>query len=298
MDEMMVGLIGGTGLGEALRGSAQGREVFPNTPFGRPSAPIICTEWEGLPIAVLARHGLGHVYSPSHVPYRANIFALKALGVTHVLASGACGSLREDVHPGELVVPDQVIDRTCRRESSFFGQGIVAHVEFAQPYCPHLREVLIRTGRQAGITIHGKGTYVCMEGPQFSTEAESHMHRAWGGTVIGMTSMPEAKLAREAEMCYALIALPTDYDCWMPHPTDRPKQDLLSEIMSNMKRATELATALIQGALRTLKRERVPDCLCRRSLELGIWTDRGKIAPAAVRELQPLLGKYFGSSGS
>jgi 5'-methylthioadenosine phosphorylase len=296
MPQIKVGIIGGTGLGDALTQSAGGEEVFPNTPFGRPSAAIVCTEWEGLPIAILSRHGSGHVYSPSYVPFRANIFALKQLGVTHIIASGAVGSLREDVHPGELVIPDQVIDKTYKRESSFFGQGIVAHVELDQPFCRNLRKIMLEAGSEVKTTIHAGGTYVCMEGPQFSTVAESNLHRTWTGDVIGMTCMPEAKLAREAEICYALIALPTDYDCWKPHPADRPKRDLLAEIIQNVQKATSLATELIKLSLRRLAKandQHLHDCPCRNSLELAIWTDRSKIAPATVRQLEPLIGRYF-----
>jgi len=296
MKGLKVGLIGGSGLGQALLAQASGKEYFPRTPFGKPSAPIICTEWEGVPIAVLARHGVGHTLSPSNVPFQANIFALKKLGVTHILASGAAGSLREDVHPGSLVIPDQVIDKTWKRENSFFGKGIVAHVEFDRPFCSDLRRILLDAGKhmETRAKIHDGGTYVCMEGPQFSTVAESNLHRAWGGTLIGMTALPEAKLAREAEICYGLIAMPTDYDCWKPHPPGRDKHDLLAEIIGNMNQATQLAIQLIKAALRVLPKQADPDCPCRKSLEIGIWTDRSKIAPAVIRELEPLVGKYLG----
>ncbi len=296
MKDIKVGLIGGSGLGQALLSKTSGEEYNPRTPFGRPSGPIICTEWEGMPVCVLARHGNGHVYSPSHVPFQANIFALKKLGVTHIIASGAVGSLREDVHPGNLLIPDQIIDKTYKRESSFFGKGIVAHVEFDQPFCGNLRKILLEAGKQmdSPVKVHNGGTYVCMEGPQFSTVAESKMHQSWGGSVIGMTAMPEAKLAREAEICYALVTMPTDYDCWKPHPTDRSKCDLLAEIIGNMNKATDLAIKLIKSALRLMPKMVDPECYCRKSLEMAIWTDRKEIAPATVRELEPLVGKYLG----
>jgi len=295
MSQIKVALIGGTGLGDELTNSTQGSQVCCSTPFGQPSSPIICTEWEGLPIAILARHGIGHVYGPSFVPYRANIFALKQLGVTHIIASGAVGSLREDVHPGELLIPDQVIDKTYKRDASFFGQGVVVHVEFDQPFCRRLRKLLVQAGKGLNTTIHDGGTYVCMEGPQFSTVAESHLHRSWSGDVIGMTCLPEAKLAREAEICYALIALPTDYDCWKPHPADRPKRELLAEIMGNMERASSSAAELIKAALKQMAKLAADelDCSCRHSLELGIWSNRAKVAPATIKELEPLIGKYF-----
>ncbi len=295
MKKLKVALIGGSGLGQALLNNAEGEDYNPRTPFGKPSAPIICTEWNGVDVAILARHGIGHTVSPSYVPFQANIFALKKLGCTHIIASGACGSLKEDLHPGQLLIPDQIIDKTYKRESSFFGHGIVAHVEFDQPFCPNLRKILLAAGKKLDhLKIHDGGTYVCMEGPQFSTVAESKMHRAWGGSVIGMTCMPEAKLAREAEMCYALIAMPTDYDCWKPHPAGKDKTDLLSEIIANMNKATETAIKLIKEALTALAKSGDPDCPCQKSLELGIWTDRKTIPPALVRELEPLVGKYLG----
>ncbi len=292
-----IGLIGGSGLGQALIGECDGEGAgfFPNTPFGKPSAPIICTKWSGLDIAILPRHGHGHIYSPSNVPFRANIFAMKMLGVTHIIASGAVGSLREDVHPGELLIPDQVIDKTHKRNTSFFGNGIVAHVEFDQPFCHALRKILLKAAKPTNITVHDGGTYICMEGPQFSTVAESKMHQSWGGSVIGMTVMPEAKLAREAEICYSLIALPTDYDCWKPKPKDAKKHDLLSEIISNMNHATEQSLKLIKAALKIFPKKLDSDCPCQNSLELAIWTDRSKIAPAYIRELEPLVGKYLGT---
>lgn len=295
-----IGIIGGTGLGDALlkESSGAGTTFYPKTPFGRPSCPIICTVWEGLEIAILARHGEGHIYSPSYVPFQANIYAMKMLGITHIIASGAVGSLREDVHPGELLIPDQVIDKTYKRENSFYGNNIVVHVEFDEPFCPTLRKILLEAGRKEDLTVHDGGTYVCMEGPQFSTVAESNMHRQWGGSVIGMTAMPEAKLAREAEICYALITLPTDYDCWKPRPEGKPKHDLLNEIISNMKIATERAINLIKRALRLIKEEptdTLMNCHCQNALELAIWTDKEKIAPATIRELEPLISKYFGT---
>ncbi len=293
MKRIKVGIIGGSGLGQELTKDSGKSGFYPNTPFGKPSSPIICSEWEGVEIAILARHGIGHVFSPSNVPFQANIFAMKMLGVTHILASGAVGSLREDVHPGELMIPNQIIDKTYKRENSFFGNGIVAHVEFDEPFCPCLREILLEASKSIKAKVHDEGTYVCMEGPQFSTVAESNMHRSWGGDIIGMTVIPEAKLAREAEICYSLIALPTDYDCWKPRPAGKAKHDLLAEIIGNMNKATEQAIKLIKAALKILPERVNFDCPCQSSLELAIWTDRSKIAPAIVRELEPLLGKYM-----
>jgi 5'-methylthioadenosine phosphorylase len=289
MNKPIIGLIGGTGLGRALRGeiAGEGREV--ETPFGPPSAPIVRGRWHGVEIAFLPRHGVHHTLCPSAVPYRANIYALKALGVTHILASGATGSLREELRPRDLVIPDQVIDRTVRRAATFFdAPGVVAHVEFSEPFCPSLRASLIAAGTGIDVTIHEDGTYVCMEGPAFSTVAESRMHRAWGGDLIGMTCMPEAKLAREAQICYALIALPTDYDCWRPHDPDADKGALLAEIMGNVEHATAASVKLIEAALDRLAADAPPACACQSALELAVWTKREHM-DATLRDRLGLL---------
>ena len=264
-----------------------------NPPFGRPGAAFVKARWEGADVVFVNRHGDGHVYNPSKVPYRANIFALKKLGVTTVIASGATGSLREETEPGHLVVCDQVIDRTFARPNTFFDEGLVAHVEFADPFCPVLRRVILSVADQVETVVHPKGTYVCMEGPQFSTRAESNLHRAWGGDLIGMTCLPEAKLAREAEMSYALIALATDYDCWRPHEPGADKQALLQEILGNLQRATDNAVALIRATVARLAREPIADCDAWHALELGIWSDKARVDPAVVRRLHPLVGKHF-----
>jgi len=299
----MLGLIGGTGLGEALFGEAFGKEHVVDTPFGAPSSPVRVISWSGIDVAVLARHGDGHVHPPSTVPYRANVFALKKLGVTHLLTSGAVGSLREEYRPKDLVLVDQVIDKTYRRVPTFFDEGIAVHAELAQPYCATLRARLSRVAaspavREAlaatGASVHEKGTYVCMEGPEFSTIAEAHMHRAWGGDLIGMTAMPEARLAREAEMCCAIVAFPTDYDCWRPHPPGATKQALLAEIIANVKAATENAIRLFRVAIEDFAREPLGPCACHSALELGIWTRRDRIAPEVASKYGPLLAKYLG----
>ncbi len=292
MDKAQVGIIGGTGLGDALMKEAGGRAVKVDTPFGAPSTDPILANWEGVDIAFIARHGEGHRFNPSRVPYRANIFALKTLGVRDVIASGATGSLREDIEPGHLVLCDQVIDKTFRREGTFFDEGVVAHVEFADPFCSQLRETLSAAGEAIGSTVHHAGTYVCMEGPQFSTRAESHMHRQWGGDLIGMTCMPEAKLAREAEMCYALVALPTDYDCWRPADPTRGHDELLREILGNLERATQNAIGLIHEALRRMKGP-VPPCRCQEALKMALWSDKSQIEPAVRDRLNPLIGRYL-----
>jgi 5'-methylthioadenosine phosphorylase len=293
LSEPRIAIVGGTGLGQAFAKQAGGKEIQIETPYGLPSSPILLTQWEGVDLAFLSRHGPGHVYNPSIVPYRANIFALKKLGITHVLGSGATGSLREEIQPGHLVICDQVIDKTFRRPSTFFDEGIVAHVEFAQPFCKQMRELLIEAGRQVATVVHDKGTYVCMEGPQFSTIAESRMHRGWGGDLIGMTCMPEAKLAREAEMCFALIALPTDYDCWRPHDPSLTAQALLSEIIGNLELATKNAIELLRLALPVLAGRLDEITCCASALELAIWSDKSKVPAGVVGKLEPIIGKYF-----
>ncbi len=291
MARVMVGVIGGTGLGEALAGLGGGESREVETPFGRPSGPITLTEVAGVPVALLSRHGEGHLRNPSAVPYRANVFALKSLGVTHILASGAVGSLREEVAPRNLVIPDQIIDRTFRRAGTFFDE-LAVHVELAAPFCGTLRNALVKAGTGFPARIHQGGTYVCMEGPQFSTRAESELHRSWGASLIGMTAMPEAKLAREAEICYAMVALPTDYDCWKPHPATLDHSKLIEEILGNVKAATQNALELIRRAIPQVAAIEKP-CPCQSALALAIWSERARI-PAEVREkLRPLLGKYL-----
>lgn len=297
MSELMVGVIGGTGLGDALAKDAAGcasQEM--DTPFGRPSSPVLTWEWHGQRVAFVSRHGAGHTIPPSGVPFRANIFALKTLGVTHVLASGAVGSLREHIHPRDLVIPDQVMDRTCRRAGTFFDEGLAVHVEMSEPFCPRLRARLLSVAGEVDTTVHDGGTYVCMEGPQFSTIAESKMHRTWGGDLIGMTCMPEAKLAREAEMCYATVALVTDYDCWRPREAGREEQALLEEILGHLRAATDNAIALIRAAVAGLADDPPGDCACQTALKLAIWSNRQALDRRHVERLGPLIGRYFEGS--
>ncbi len=292
MSRVVVGIIGGTGLGEALGTLGQGEVREVETPFGRPSGPITLTELAGVPLALLSRHGEGHMLNPSQVPYRANIYALKALGVTHVIASGAVGSLREEVAPRHLVIPDQVIDKTFRRAGTFFDD-LAVHVELAAPFCGGLRNALVKGGAGFPVRLHQGGTYVCMEGPQFSTRAESELHRSWGASVIGMTVMPEAKLAREAELCYAMVALPTDYDCWRPHPANLDQAKLIEEILGNVKTATQNALELVRRSMPHVAALAEKSCACQSALALGIWSDRSKLTPDTRARLKPLLGKYL-----
>jgi 5'-methylthioadenosine phosphorylase len=289
----MIGIIGGTGLGESLGALGSGQSHTIDTPFGMPSSPIVTTQIAGVPVALISRHGPGHLIHPSSVPYRANIYALKTLGVTHILASAAVGSLREKLAPRDLVLPDQAIDKTFCRPTSFFD-GLAVHVEMATPFCPTLRSILSNVGAKMPITVHSSGTYVCMEGPQFSTRAESEMHRAWGGDLIGMTLMPEAKLAREAEICYAAVALVTDYDCWRKRLVDEDKVQLLEEIIGNVKTATQNALSLIAQSLTDVAARAAEPCDCQSALKLAIWSDRSMIPDDVSLRLSPILGKYLG----
>ncbi len=293
MPERVIGVIGGTGLGQALSSATGGEEVHIDTPFGRPSGPITLTKWEEQKVAILPRHGSGHLLSPTEVPFRANIYALKKLGVTHIIASGATGSLREEIQPRNLVIVDQVIDKTHKRDGTFFDSGLAAHVEFAQPFCGALRRELLACAEQVETQVHDGGVYVCMEGPHFSTVAESRMHRGWGGDLIGMTCMPEAKLAREAEMCYALVALPTDYDCWRPHDPGKDQGALLEEIIQNLEAATQHAIQLIQRTIAHLATQPETDCTCSHALKLAIWSDKDKIDRTKLGHLKVLLEKYI-----
>jgi 5'-methylthioadenosine phosphorylase len=309
MSELRIGLIGGSGLGEALLGAdaadAQRHEV--ETPFGIPSDVIIETRWGDVPVLMLGRHGPGHLLNPSRVPYRSNIFALKQLGCTHIIASGAVGSLREEYKPRSLVIPDQIIDRTYKRANTFYEEAAV-HVEFSEPFCPVMRQIIVDAAKTQAegepLSVHDRGCYVAMEGPAFSTRAESLMHRLWGGDLIGMTAMPEAKLAREAEIPYALIALVTDYDCWRhkpPLPDQKEQQEkvdphlLLKEIIGNLEAASANALQLMRRAVEQMsqRREQLEACPAHHALELGIWSDKGRVAEEEIDRLAPLWGKYF-----
>ncbi len=286
----LIGIIGGTGLGDALAGQLSGAAYQTiETPFGKPSAPVLLGTLGKRRVAFLNRHGDGHRLSPSEVPYAANIFALKTLGVHAVIASGAVGSLRENTAPGDLVLVDQFIDKTFKRTNTFFGGVAAVHCEMAEPVCPRLRETLVHVATPLDITTHLDGTYVCMEGPQFSTRAESLLHRAWGGDLIGMTALPEAKLAREAQMCYTLVALASDYDSWRPHDKAKGKQTLLQEILANLQTATNNCLELIRTLLASDEKLVDEDCPCRKSLELAVWTNPNWIDPDEKERLAVLF---------
>jgi 5'-methylthioadenosine phosphorylase len=290
--ENIVGIIGGSGLGQALlEHITNARTQDMDTPFGKPSAPITIGTMGGRTVAFLSRHGHGHTLSPGIVPYAANIYALKKLGATVLLASGAVGSLREDIQPRHLVIVDQFIDKTNRRQSSFFDQLGAVHCEFDQPCCRRIGRTIHEVARNTETvpTTHAGGTYVCMEGPNFSTRAESLMHRQWGGDLIGMTAMPEAKLARQGQMCYCMIALVSDYDCWREHPAGRDKHDLLNEIIGNLNAATANAIELITAVLKSEHGLCDNSCTCRKSLELAVWTPPESIDNEQRQKLQPLF---------
>jgi 5'-methylthioadenosine phosphorylase len=281
-----IGIIGGSGLYDMAELTGR-EETILDTPFGAPSAPYLLGTLRGQRVAFLARHGAGHRLMPSELNFRANIFGFKLLGADYVLSASAVGSLKEQYKPLDLVVPDQFFDRTKGRVSTFFGRGLVAHVGFAHPFCPHLSELVCRAGQAAGATIHKGGTYVCMEGPQFSTLAESQLYRSWGMDIIGMTNLQEAKLAREAEICYTTIALVTDYDCWHPEHDQVTVDMIVANLMQNARTAQEV----IAAAVGMLPFERT--CGCGDALKHAIIT-RPEAIPAAVKqELAPIVGKYL-----
>ena len=289
MADKLIGIIGGTGLGDELieqKKNTQRRRV--ETPFGKPSDDILVGKLGKRMVAFINRHGPGHKFGPSEVPYAANIFALKKIGVHTIISTGAVGSLSEKIRPGQLVVVDQFIDKTYKRQNSFFGGFGAVHCEMSEPVCKRLGKAITQAGKEIEVKVHPKGTYVCMEGPQFSTRAESLMHKKWGGDLIGMTAMPEAKLAREAQICYALIALVSDYDCWREHKA-ADKQTLLQEIISNMHTATKNCLALLQALLRGDDKISGEDCECRKALKLAVWTKEEKINKNMKRKLGVLF---------
>jgi 5'-methylthioadenosine phosphorylase len=288
-DNIQVGIIGGSGLYQ-MEGLEVKYERSIDTPFGAPSDPFILGEVDGVGVAFLSRHGRGHRYTPSEVNYRANIYGMKVLGAHTILSASAVGSLKEEYHPTHIVFPHQFIDRTRHRADTFFGNGLVAHVAFADPICAGVSFLMGDAARNAGATVHMGGTYVCMEGPQFSTRAESNLYRSWNADVIGMTNLTEAKLAREAELCYATMALVTDYDCWHPEHDDVDIAQILEYLKQNVKMAqTILRTSIGEAA----KRKR--DCACATALQFAMMTDRNAIPPKVKDDLEPLIGRYVSS---
>lgn len=286
MKAAAIGVIGGSGLYQ-MPELAGVREVEIKTPFGKTSDPLIRGRLGGVDLIFLPRHGKGHRWLPTEINFRANIFALKKLGVERIISVSAVGSLREEIAPGHLVVPDQFIDRTTQRPSTFFGRGVVAHVSLANPFCSVLSKVLVTAARQEGAEVHSGGTYVCMEGPQFSTRAESHLYRAWGAHVIGMTNLQEAKLAREAEICFGTLALATDYDCW----NDQAGDVEIEHVLTVLKQNVALAQRTIARASAELSEPR--SCGCVSALKDAIITERARIPKRIRAELQPIIGKYL-----
>ncbi|MBI4297134.1 MAG: S-methyl-5'-thioadenosine phosphorylase [Chloroflexi bacterium] len=286
MPKVRIGVIGGTGLYQ-MEGLTQLRELHVETPFGKPSDAITLGNLEGIPVAFLPRHGRGHRFSPTHIPARANIYALKSLGVEHIISVSAVGSLKEEIVPLDIVIPDQLIDRTRSRSNTFFDQGMVAHVAFAQPFCPALSDILFQQAQGLGVPVHRGGTYVVMEGPQFSTKAESHLYRSWGASVIGMTALPEAKLAREAEICYATLACATDYDCW--HEAEASVS--VEMVLANLQKNVATSQRILQRVIPQIPLDRC--CPCPSALQKAIVTAPEAIPQETRERLVLLIRKYI-----
>jgi len=282
----IIGVIGGSGL-YRMEGLGRVREIQVKTPFGKPSDKLVRGRLGDAELIFLPRHGGGHRWLPTEVNFRANIFALKKLGVERVISVSAVGSLRENIVPGDLVIPDQFIDRTTQRPSTFFGKGLVAHVSLADPFCKDLSLVLVAAARSENAKVHAGGTYLCMEGPQFSTRAESHLYRSWNAHVIGMTNLQEAKLAREAEICFATMALATDYDCW----NEQAGNVEIEHVLAVLKHNVELAQRIIRRAATELTSSR--SCICASALKDAIITERSRIPKKIAKELRPIVGKYL-----
>ncbi len=286
MDKVAMGIIGGSGLYD-MEDLDDIEEVTVTTPFGDPSDAYIIGTLEGKRAAFLSRHGKGHRILPSEVNVRANIFGFKKLGVERIISAGAVGSMKESIAPLDIVLPDQFFDRTSKRHSTFFGNGIVGHITFAEPVCEELRGHLKAACENVGSNIHDGGTYLCIEGPQFSTRVESHVYRNWGVDVIGMTNLQEAKLSREAEICFATMALVTDYDCW--HESE--ESVTIEAVIQNLQKNAMHAKKIIKNLIQLMPEER--SCPCRNALKDSIITDRNKIPKEIKEKLQPIIGKYL-----
>ncbi len=286
MSEKIVGVIGGSGLYE-MEGLEEVERISLMTPFGTPSDVFVTGRIGGIKVVFLPRHGRGHRIAPSFVNYRANIYGMKVQGVEWIIGVSAVGSMKESIRPGDMVIPDQFIDRTTSRPSTFFSDGVVGHVGFADPVCPVLSQTLFESGKEIGATVQKDGTYLCMEGPQFSTRAESRLHRSWGVDVIGMTNLPEAKLAREAEICYATIAFATDYDCWHDEAADVS----IAEVLRILAQSAETAKRTIRHAIRKLPDQR--SCVCSTALKHALITEKTAIPEKTKKDLEPIIGKYM-----
>ncbi len=285
-EKVSLAVIGGSGLYH-MAGLQDTKEYAMDTPFGKPSAPVVVGTLENTRVAFLARHGHGHHITPTEVPYRANIYALKSLGVERVISISACGSLREDFAPGHIVIPDNIFDNTKNRVCTFFGEGLVAHVGVANPFCPDLSDVVETAVRATGAVTHRGGSFIVIEGPRFSTRAESNAFRAWGMSIIGMTAAPEAFLAREAEMCYATMAHVTDYDVW--HESESPVT--VEMVIQTLNKNTRIAQEAIRNLIRELKGER--SCECGSALSSALITDQNVIPAETRSKLDLLVGKYI-----
>jgi len=287
MAQPVIGVIGGSGLYE-LEGLQNVEEVRLQTPFGEPSDAYITGNLGEVKLVFLPRHGRGHRYLPSEVPYRANIYGMKMLGVERIISVSAVGSMQEEIAPGHIVLPDQFIDRTSgKRDNTFFGAGIVGHVQFANPICLELSQNLTLAAQKAGATVHTGGTYICIEGPTFSTRAESNLFRSWGVDVIGMTNLPEARLAREAEICYATVALATDYDCWNEAHDDVSVEAVMKIMQENIEMAKKIIAAsveIISGA---------PTCTCVNAAQHCVMTSPNQFNPTTLAKLDLIIGKYL-----
>jgi 5'-methylthioadenosine phosphorylase len=286
MPEAKIAVIGGTGF-YMIEGMTDIEEVDIHTPFGKPSDTIRLGTFGGMRIAFLPRHGRGHRISPSEIPARANIYALKTLGVEYIISVCAVGSLKEKIKPLDIVIPDQIIDRTKNRPTTFFTNGIVAHIAFANPFCPALGDKLYQHAQKAATRVHDGGVCIVMEGPQFSTRAESELYRSWGADIIVMTMLPEAKLAREAEMCYANISMVTDYDCW----NETSEQVSVEMIIANLNKMVAVSQEILQQVVVDLPAKR--DCGCSRALKNAITTSHELIPLSVKQDLKPIIGKYL-----
>ncbi len=286
MEEKIIGIIGGSGL-YSMEGLKVIREKKLTTPFGEPSDTYTIGDLDGTTVVFLPRHGRGHRISPSEINFRANIYGMKMLGVSRLISVSAVGSMKEHIKPGNIVVPDQFIDLTKRRISTFFGNGVVSHVSMADPVCPVLSERLYNAGKDKGITMHKGGTYLCIEGPQFSSRAESNLYRQWGVDIIGMTNMPEAKLAREAEICYATLALATDYDCWYQGMKDVGVEDVVKIMNENVVNAKKIIGAVVP----LIEKER--KCICAHALKDSFLTSPELIPQKTKNDLKYIIGGYI-----
>ena len=286
MSQAEIGIIGGSGLYN-MPGLTDVEEVMIHTPFGQPSDAYILGKLEGRKVAFLSRHGRGHRIMPSELNFRANIMGMKMLGVDRIISLSAVGSLKQEHKPTDFLIPDQFVDRTSKRVSTFFGEGIVAHVAFGDPICGEVAGVMNAACKKANVVGKLGGTYICMEGPQFSTKAESNLYRSWGMDVVGMTNLQEAKLAREAEICYATLAMVTDYDCWHPEHDSVTVEQIVAVLHQN----AENACNVVRHVVAAMPKEHA--CKCNQALAMAIMTDRSKIPAETLQRLQPIIGKYF-----